>query len=277
MKNKNKLKCFLSDKKCSFPFKGKNIKFAFKFNKLTYLKCETCMLSFQTILQDDIKKVNEKVAKFYNRKYFYKTYKENNLMFFKRRTQYKIDKKYLVKNFDDSANKKILDYGCGNGEFLTYFKSKKYGYEFNKEADKKSKVKYLNYNEISKFKYDAIIMRGVIEHVPEFYKVLKLLFRCLKKGGIFFITATPNNLCLPYFIKAKNFHLNNPRHIYHFNHINLGSFFLKNNFLNVQVVFQYNETPYKDYNSNFSNLRKKNKSTEAHPGNMMTLSFKKMK
>ena len=259
MNKKNKLKCFLNNKNCSFPLKGKNIKFAFYFNKLKYLKCETCMLSFQTILQSDIKVVNKKVAKFYNRKYFYKTYKENNSMYLKRKMQYKEDKKYFLKNFDDNANKKILDFGCGNGEFLSLFKSKKYGYEFNKDVDKKTKINYLNYNDIFELKYDAIIMRGVVEHIPEFYKELKKLFKCLKKGGIFFISATPNNLSLPFYLKAKNFHLNNERHIYHFNHINLGSFFLKNNFLNIQIAFQYDETPYKNYHSNFLNLKMKKK------------------
>ena len=28
-------------------------------------------------------------------------------------------------------------------------------------------------------------MRGVIEHIPEFYKVIKTLFKSLKKKGIF--------------------------------------------------------------------------------------------
>ena len=97
------------------------------------------------------------------------------------------------------------------------------------------------------------------------------------KKGIFFITATPNNLCLPYFNKPSKFHLNNLRHIYHFNHINLGSFFLKNNFLNTQIVFQYLETPYKNLNSNYIDMKKLQKKTPSHPGNMMTLAFKKMK
>ena len=277
MKKKFKLKCFLNKKNCNFPFLGKNIKFAFKSKKLNYLKCVTCMLSFQKILQNDINILNKKVAKFYDRKYFYKSYKENNEMYKKRKRQYEIDKKYLLQNFKDSSNKKILDYGCGNGEFLKNFKSKKFGYEFNEAADKKSNINYLNLKQIPKYKFDVIIMRGVIEHIPEFYKILKILFKSLKKKGIFFITATPNNLCLPYFNKPSKFHLNNQRHIYHFNHINLGSFFLKNNFLNTQIVFQYLETPYKNFNSNYLDMRIKQKKTPSHPGNMMTLAFKKMK
>lgn len=277
MKKRFKLKCFLNKKDCNFPFSGKNIKFAFKSENLNYLKCTTCMLSFQKILQENVNIVNKKVAKFYDRKYFYKTYKEKNSMYKKRKIQYEIDKKYLLKNFKDNSNKKILDYGCGNGEFLKKFKSKKFGYEFNETVDKKKNINYLNLEKISKYKFDVIIMRGVIEHIPEFYKVLKTLFKSLKKKGIFFITATPNNLCLPYFNKPSKFHLNNLRHIYHFNHINLGSFFLKNNFLNTQIIFQYLETPYKNFNSNYLAMKTTQKKSPSHPGNMMTLAFKKMK
>ena len=276
MKKNKKLKCFLENKKCNFPFEGNNIRFSYEIKRKKYYRCSICMLSFQKILQGNVKIVNKEVNKFYNKIYYKKTYKDKNIMFKKREKQYNIDKKYLLKSFNDQPNKKILDYGCGNGEFLNKFKSKKYGYEINPNIQKKSKIKYLKTNEISKIKFDLIIMRGVIEHIPEFYSVCKKLFKSLKKNGIFFITATPNNLSLPYFNNPKKFHLNNERHIYNFNHVNLGAFFLKNNFLNTQVVFQYLETAYKNLNQDFLSLKKNKKST-AHPGNMMTLSFKKMK
>ena len=98
-------------------------------------------------------------------------------MFKKRTKQYNLDKKYLLKNFSDKKNKKILDFGCGNGNFLKKFKSKKYGYEFNLEAKRNRSITYLEYKEIDLYKFDAIIMRGVIEHIPKFYLVLKKLFR----------------------------------------------------------------------------------------------------
>ena len=38
--------------------------------------------------------------------------------------KYNLDKKIILKYFKDNKTKKILDYGCGNGEFLNLFKSK---------------------------------------------------------------------------------------------------------------------------------------------------------
>jgi len=120
-------------------------------------------------------------------------------------------------------------------------------------------------------------MRGVIEHIPDFYLVLQKLFKSLKKNGIFFITATPNSLSLPFYLNPKKFNQNDSRHIYHFNHLNLGEFFLKNNFLNLQVAFQYDETPYKNYINDFYFLKNGKKKFPPHPGTMMTLVYKLMK
>ena len=54
-------------------------------------------------------------------------------------------------------------------------------------------------------------------------------------------------------------------------------FFLKHNFLNLQIAFQYDETPYKNHKLDFKNLKNMKKVSPPHAGNMMTLVFKKMK
>ncbi len=277
------MRCFLKQKGCSFPKKSKNISFYYDFldkrgmGKMKYLKCKKCDLVFSSLLQNNLNQINEKLTNYYSKEYFGKFYKKKNLIYKKRNVQYNLDKKYLLKNFEDNKNKKILDFGCGNGEFLKRFKSKKFGYEFNKDIDKKGIIKYLKYKDIFKYKFDVIIMRGVIEHIPNFSAVLKKLFKCIKTNGIFYITATPNSLSLPYLIAPHKFNQNNFGHIYHFNHLNLGLFFLKNNFLNLQIVFQYDETPYKNNKLDFKNLKNMKKVSPPHPGNMMTLLFKKMK
>ena len=43
-------------------------------------------------------------------------------------------------------------------------------------------------------------MRGVIEHIPNFEEVIKKLSKCIKKSGLFYITATPNSNNLTFFV-----------------------------------------------------------------------------
>ena len=48
-----------------------------------------------------------------------------------------------------------------------------------------------------------IIMRGVIEHLPDFDQIVKKLSKCLVKNGLFYITATPNIYNLTFFFSLK--------------------------------------------------------------------------
>ena len=128
-------------------------------------------------------------------------------------------------------------------------------------------------------------MRGVIEHIPNFDIIVKNLSSCLKKGGLFYITATPNTNNLTFFLSKRNFNQNHPAHLFHFNNVNLSLFFLKLNFLNILMRYEYFETPYANISNDFINLRKqlkyfknkKNKSiSPPGVGNMMSAIFKKM-
>ena len=129
-------------------------------------------------------------------------------------------------------------------------------------------------------------MRGVIEHIIDFDKVVERLSKKLKKGGYFYITATPNTNNLTFFLSNKDFNQNHFGHIYHFNNVNLSMFFLKKNLFNIETIYQYSETPYsnylKDYKfskiqlKNYERKTKKKTKSPAGVGNMMTLLFKKI-
>ena len=190
------MKCVI----CSSINKKKNIKYFYKHLKKKYFKCFNCEFVFQYPLP-----TNSELTKYYNKSYFEKNYYIKNKEYNLRNKQYILDKKILLKYFDDKKNKKIFDYGCGNGEFLKKFKSKKFGYEFNKNAKVSNKIKILKLNEIKGKTFDLIIMRGVIEHITNFDEIIKKLSKSLKKNGLFYITATPNTNNLTFFFISKKF------------------------------------------------------------------------
>jgi len=181
--------------------KSKKIKFLYKYENQNYYKCDLCNLIFQNPFP-----TTSFLKRYYDEEYFNKGYskiskqsrKEINI----RERQYKLDKKILTKYFKDSPNKSILDYGCGNGNFLAKFKSKKYGYEFNDKAKFNKLVQKIDLKK-NKIKFDLIIMRGVIEHIVNFDEIVVQLVKKLKKGGFFYITATPNTNNLSFFYQIK--------------------------------------------------------------------------
>jgi 2-polyprenyl-3-methyl-5-hydroxy-6-metoxy-1,4-benzoquinol methylase len=264
--------------------KSKQIKFIYKYSKQNYYKCNLCGLVFQNPFP-----TISFLKKYYNKEYFNKGYsiisKQSRKELYLREIQYKLDKKILTKYFKDSPNKNILDYGCGNGNFLAKFKSKKYGYDFNNDVKFNKSIQKVDFTK--KIKFDLIIMRGVIEHILNFDEVVVQLIKKLKKGGFFYITATPNTNNLSFFLSNKSFNQNKDLgHIFHFNNVNLSMFFLKNNLFNIETIFQYPETPYakfkKDYKhskiqlKNYLNSKDKKSISPPGVGNMMTLLFKKL-
>ena len=245
---------------------------------IKYFRCDICDFVFQHPLLSQ-----NKLNIFYDKKYFDNNYKKSK-DYDLRKIQYKKDKEIILEFFKDKKNKKVLDFGCGNGEFLSLFKSKKFGYEYNLDAKVNQKITRISKKEVFAKKFDMIIMRGVIEHLPDFDQIVKKLSKCLVKNGLFYITATPNIYNLTFFLSKKDFNQNSPGHLFHFNHVNLSFFFLKNNFLNICTKFEYLNTPYANTKKDFANLKnqlkKMNKKvrTISPPsvGNMLTSVFKKM-
>ena len=269
------MKCLI----CNSLNKTSKIKFSYLYKDLKYYECMYCNFVFQSPIPS-----KEEFKNMYDKEYFESNYKMNNKLYNFRKIQYTEDKKLILKHFRDSKEKKVLDYGCGNGNFLKLFNSQKYGYEFNQKAKISKQVKRLNEKEVFKKKYDLIIMRGVIEHVPNIRLILKKLSKCSKKGSLFYITATPNIYNLTFFLSNKSFNQNHSAHIFHFNNVNLSLLFLQNNFLNIETNYQYANTPYANFKKDFWNLKKQltkyNKNSlsksPASSGNMMSVIFRKM-
>jgi cyclopropane fatty-acyl-phospholipid synthase-like methyltransferase len=92
---------------------------------------------------------------------------------------------------------KVLDIGCGMGNFLEIFDKSfdKYGLEISefakKEAQKKG-IKIIDYDFKKEF-FDIIIFRGVFQHLDTPLYDLQRASELLKKNGLMIFLATPNS------------------------------------------------------------------------------------
>lgn len=119
---------------------------------------------------------------------------------------------------------KVLDYGCGAGEFLKYIESDfiTFGFEPNDNARtfakrKLSSTTIINgLEEVENASLDAITLWHVFEHIPNQSEFLEFIAQKLKPNGLLII-AVPNHTSYD----AKKYRefwaaYDVPRHVYHF-------------------------------------------------------------
>jgi len=147
---------------------------------------------------------------------------------------YQLVKKYTLKNklklvnSFKSPEKKILDVGCGTGDFLFTCKNNGWsvvGVEPNINAKSLAEIKLASSNsnpifskleELEDIKLDVITLWHVLEHVPNLEKYISHLKSLLKPNGIL-VVAVPNykSFDAKYY---KNYWAayDVPRHLWHF-------------------------------------------------------------
>jgi len=128
--------------------------------------------------------------------------------------------KVLVRGIKIVPHQKLLDIGCGSGQFL--YEMKQFGFDvqgiepsyFNKKAAKILNIK----PDLIKAKYpdnffDVITMNHVLQHVNNPSQILTEIHRILKKKGILIIGIS-NYRSLAYALFKKNWlQLDIPRHL----------------------------------------------------------------
>jgi len=133
---------------------------------------------------------------------------------------------------------KILDIGCGRGLLLNAFKKK--GFDcFGVEREEftsthedkltifKKDLKDIGFKTVS---MDVIVLWHVFEHLIDPTKTLEELTRILKPGGLLVLSVPNFNSFQSFYFKNHWFHLDLPRHHYHFSLKNLNMLLNKNNY-----------------------------------------------
>ncbi len=139
-----------------------------------------------------------------------------------------------------SVINKVLDIGCGTGDFLNV--CKKSGKEIHGiEPDSKArnlakeilKVEILHPDQSEKIpdeSFDLITMWHVLEHVPDLKKQISELSRIIKKGGKVVIALPVYESYDAEVYKEKWAAWDVPRHLYHFNKAVINKMMLANDF-----------------------------------------------
>ncbi|MDO5969139.1 class I SAM-dependent methyltransferase [Flavivirga aquimarina] len=148
-----------------------------------------------------------------------------------------LKKKLKLINAFTSKEKKLLDIGCGTGDFLQTTKQDNwniFGIEPNdqarKIANKKTNNSVFKIEELLKFEsesFDIITLWHVLEHLPNLEEHVAIFKKLLKPNGTLII-AVPNYKSYDAaYYKTFWAAYDVPRHLWHFNKISVSKLFAK--------------------------------------------------
>lgn len=173
-----------------------------------------------------------------------------------RQRQYELDRDFLQRAI--SAGR-VLDVGCGEGRFLATLSDRfeKYGLELDPESAALARARYpfgsrivprvLGEDGFDPHFFDLVIMRGVIEHLPDPRSAVRRVSELLKPGGMFFITATPDVSAFCATLYRERWNQFQPaEHLYYFSVPTLSRLCADYALALVAHEHPYLETPYAD-------------------------------
>jgi 2-polyprenyl-3-methyl-5-hydroxy-6-metoxy-1,4-benzoquinol methylase len=216
-----KTKCPLCNSSKFSKLFSKTVAYKFVFDNkpitFTVVKCDSCGLQYMNPV------INSKGLKeIYNKEYLaiLNTYNIKDKTLKDMRIEAVHAKmRHIVKKTGLKSGK-LLDFGCGNGEFIKenkkmFPKWNFYGYDFNESAEKTSKNTWLGPSitstKLEKGSFDVITMFEVVEHFTELHKTFEEISSYIKKGGYIYIETGNNASLISRIKKDKHFYYD----IYH--------------------------------------------------------------
>ncbi len=211
--------------------------------RFSIYECCDCSTAFTAVNPD-----SEFYEKYYPQEYYPQTQYPslvNKILLFLQNLSFsrRVD---LIKKYCPKA-KNILEIGCARGEFLQYLPSsfKKSGIEINPQGYNHIKQNYPDINiynihldnpdtQTKEYgSYDVIIMWHVLEHVQNPDIFIANIRKLLVKDGLF-IFEIPNRNSFGFrLLKQRWFHLDTPRHLFHYNYASIQKLTQKHN---LQIV-----------------------------------------
>lgn len=222
----------------------------------------------------------------------------NDLKMEQRKIQYQFDREFIEHFISEG---KVLDVGCNGGFFLEALSGnfEKHGIEIDPEAvayARKSqkefgrKVLHASLMEApyGASSFDIIVMRGTIEHLPDPVSAIRKISQLLKKGGYYYIAATPNGDSFAANLFRDKWTLFHPvQHIWHFSPRTLSLICSRFGLKLIAKDFPYLGTPCENVHEDVKVVAEAVKSRERNPSaelpisppfweNMMALVFEKV-
>jgi 2-polyprenyl-3-methyl-5-hydroxy-6-metoxy-1,4-benzoquinol methylase len=159
--------------------------------------------------------------------------------------KFKSDISYLFKKtiLPEIGNMKVLDLGCGEGEYLKYFSEDSVGYDLASENIKEAKSSGINVGQMDlnnpvdiDDRFDVVFMSHILEHVDCPIGLLRYAQRHLNKNGKL-IVSVPNELSL--ILLKYPYYTNDGNHLYSFSPSNMKELFLSSGFTPTKVYYDY--------------------------------------
>ena len=171
--------------------------------------------------------IPENLGKYYESKDYISHHQDSNSLkekIYKFAQSFNLNYKRNILSKVTFENAKVLDYGCGAGEFLKHIENdvETFGFEPSDAArnfakQKTTKTKFVeNLNEIENESLDVITLWHVFEHIENQSEILSLFYQKLKTNG-YLIIAVPNHTSYDgKYYKEFWAAYDVPRHIFHF-------------------------------------------------------------